>query len=785
MDTIINFLNDNPSIKLFAVILVIGVVLKIVYEILKVSKVLNIQDKSFMDTVYSILFKKSYLIKQARKALKQGMFARAGKIFEEIGDYKRALKTYEDGNEYNLMGDLYLKLKKETQAIEVYKNSGNIDGIIKLYIKRKNIEAAGNLLENNNRFQEAAELYYNYERYERAAQIYEKKGFYKKAAYIYEKSGNLKKAAQNFEKWFLTNADTAVGYQNTSQLDGDLFKAVELYMKINENDHAYQLLKKHNKFEKAAELALKIEKLDEAAQFYEKAQLPIKAAEIYEKIGQTKIAFQLRGEDAFARGDTLQAADCYLKGQDYTRAAELFEWDNNFEKAAYCYFMNQNYLSAADNYLKASNEEEAGKMFELGKEWKNAAEISLKYKKYQKAGELFEKAEDFYNAGVSFLKVDDDRRALANFQKVKSNSADFETAVTQMASLFLKNRKPQLVIEKIGKLLQNQPINKLNLEWYYALGQAYENAGNFKKAFEIFQGILTEDYSFKDIHQKLQEVEKLMKKYKEMEMVSENSGQRYKMLKKVGEGGMGVVFKAEDTVLQRIVALKILNASLIKDKVSLERFYTEARSTASLSHSNIVTVYDVGQINGDHFISMEFIEGENFMSLIRRKKEFSIPQILFIAIKILKALDYSHRKGITHRDIKPHNIMITRQKEIKIMDFGLAVIRGDYKKGETGIITGTPYYMSPEQIQGIKIDHRTDIYSTGATLFHLITGKVPFKGENIFYQHLFDPIPSVKEIRSDVPDKLIGIIEKCMEKKREDRYQSAQEILNQIKQIKL
>lgn len=146
MDTIIDFLNDNPTIKLFAIFLIIVIVLKIVYEILKVSKVLNIQDKSFLDTVYSILFKKSYLIKQAKKALKRGMFARAGKIFEEIGDHKRALKTYEAGQEFNLMGDLYLKLKKETQAIEVFKNSGNIDGIIKLYIRRKNIEAAGNLL---------------------------------------------------------------------------------------------------------------------------------------------------------------------------------------------------------------------------------------------------------------------------------------------------------------------------------------------------------------------------------------------------------------------------------------------------------------------------------------------------------------------------------------------------------------------------------------------------------------------------------------------------------------
>jgi serine/threonine-protein kinase len=128
--------------------------------------------------------------------------------------------------------------------------------------------------------------------------------------------------------------------------------------------------------------------------------------------------------------------------------------------------------------------------------------------------------------------------------------------------------------------------------------------------------------------------------------------------------------------------------------------------------------------------------------------------------------------------------MITRQKEIKIMDFGLAVIRGETRKGETGVITGTPYYMSPEQIQGTKIDHRTDIYSSGATLFHLVTGKVPFKGENVFYQHLFEALPNIKEFRDDAPDKMIEIVAKCMEKRREDRFQSAQEILNEIKLIK-
>jgi len=728
----------------------------------------------------------SKLIKQAKKALKEGDYYSAGKRYEEIGDYTGALRAYELGEYYNEMGDLYEKLNEVSKAIEVYRKSRNFDKLIELYLKKKNIVAAGHILEDNNRFQEAAELYYTHGRYEKAAQIYEKRGLYQKAADSYEKAGNLKKAAIYFEKWFLSHADTSVGFQSSNHLDNDLYKAVDLFIKIDEGERAYHLLVKNNKYEQAAKLALKLEKYEEAATLFEKAQMLGQAADAYDKINQSQRACRLRGEVALSQGNKGEAAEWFKKGEDYIRAAEFFEWEHEYGKAADCYSMIQNFIAASSNYLKAGKEEEAARMFELDGEWREAADIYFKFKNYKRAGKLYEKAGDFLYAGLSFLELKDDKRAMANFQQVNESSPHYERAVARIVEIFSRAGKSQLVTEKVEKLVKGKPMDQSNLEWYYILGQAYEDAGNFKKARDIFQGILSQDHSFRDVHKKLEEVETLIKKFKEMYSVDENSAMRYKILRKVGEGGLGVVYEAEDTKLKRIVALRVLDTRLIRDVISLEHFYSEARSTAALSHSNIVKVYDVGQIEDGHFISMEFIEGERFFEIIKKKKPFPVSDIFFIAVRVLNALDHAHKKGVLHRDIRPHNIMITHQKEIKVLDFGIAVIRGENSKIESGEFIDSSYYVSPEQIKGEEVDYRSDIYSTGVTLFHMITGKAPFEGEggrSIYFQHLFEPVPSIKEFRQDIPEELIKIVAKCMEKRKEDRYQRVQEILDEIKKI--
>jgi serine/threonine-protein kinase len=263
----------------------------------------------------------------------------------------------------------------------------------------------------------------------------------------------------------------------------------------------------------------------------------------------------------------------------------------------------------------------------------------------------------------------------------------------------------------------------------------------------------------------------------------------FKILRRLGRGGMATVYLAEQTSLHRNVAVKVLFKELVADNSYLERFRIEAKAAAGLNHPNIVQVYVIGEQDGIGYIAQEYVQGMNLREFLKKKGTPDLPVALHILKQVAAALQAASAAGIVHRDIKPENIMLTRKGEVKVADFGLARVQ---RSGEemnltaAGETMGTPLYMSPEQIQGDRLDARSDIYSFGVTAYCLLAGAPPFKGEtalSIALQHLNKEPPNLQEQRPDLPAALCQIVHKMMAKSPADRYPDAQSVLKDLKRL--
>lgn len=403
---------------------------------------------------------------------------------------------------------------------------------------------------------------------------------------------------------------------------------------------------------------------------------------------------------------------------------------------------------------------------------------------------------NYYYAAIECLKKGNIFQGVELLEQVTLQDAHYIKAKVLLGKAFLKKRNYNKAAAHFQKAYDHwceDPEGLVDdniIKLLYHLAYTFEKLGRLDDALKLYERVAAEDPLFREVSARLAKVkDKRARAIKAGEKklglpafskANDKEKNRYEKLDEIGKGGMGIVYRARDKVLGREVAMKVLNSHFKHDEKIVETFLREAKSLAALNHLNIVTIFDAGIEDGNYYIAMEFIEGRTVRELLKKKGFFRVSTSLALARQVLKALAYAHSKRVIHRDITTNNMMLTETKVVKLMDFGLARVVNQLHS-EQSIIGGTPYFMSPEQVEGAPIDHRTDIYSFGVCLFEMLTGQVPFPMENPGYHHLHTTPPDPQTLKKDLPRTLCDLILTCLEKNPKDRFQSADELLSALR----
>ncbi len=349
------------------------------------------------------------------------------------------------------------------------------------------------------------------------------------------------------------------------------------------------------------------------------------------------------------------------------------------------------------------------------------------------------------------------------------------------------------------------PVDDQMKDILYNLALDYERKRQFNKAAAVYEYVEEHDSKFKDVTERKK---KLILASDTMifgdgtlgaapsadGFLSTATGTkptlgRYEIQKQLGKGAMGIVYLGMDPRINRTTAIKTFRFSDEQNPEEVqkmkEKFFREAESAGTLSHPNIVTIYDAGDDQNLAYIAMEYLEGEDLEKYTRKENLLPVQKVIDYVASIAEALDYAHRKGIVHRDIKPANIMLLKSGVVKITDFGIARITAT-SQTQTGVVKGTPYYMSPEQFSGEKVDGRSDIFSLGTMFFQLLTGQLPFFGESpaaLMNQIMNVKHPDPKQINPKIVKPLVTIIDKALEKDRGKRYQNASRMASDLREV--
>jgi len=641
-----------------------------------------------------------------------------------------------------------VKEHKVSEAARLLVDDGRYQEAIALLMQKRRLREAAKIYLHVGDYKHAAEIFSSLKDHETAANCllkagdrpgaaaeYEKGGLHVQAANTYLQAGKLKEAARAFL--------TAKQYQ----------KAAAVYKELGEKKKAAAIMgawyKSTGDFVNAGKNLYAAGKVKEAGVAFALAGLHEKAAQLFEKVGEFGLAAKAR----LQAGDIETAAAHLERIGDIKAAIRLFEAAGKWNKVVECYKREKNWLALGN--------------------------IMMRLEKYDLAIEFYKRLtpldEGYLEAAMSMATIlegqGDTEGAIRKYSEIlefKGMAVSNAPALFALCTLCEKTNSPEVALPYIRQFRASGPVGEKAENWKNRLEQmVITSAQTMAVGLEVAEeGEVAAADGAVSLPQKA------------------GVSERYETVDKIGQGGHGVIYKAFDKVLGREVVLKFLFRNQVPSDMARRYFLREAKTTASLNHPNIVTLYDMGQIGDNLYIAMEFIDGVTLEDrMIEAGNRLPFEETISILEQLCEALQYAHDKTIIHRDIKPGNVMLTgpNMSVVKLMDFGLAKAL-DENPHKTLIICGTPLYMSPEQIAGDFVDHLSDIYSLGVLVFQMFSGRTPFPAANILAHHQFSPPPHPTTINKDVPIEVGDIILRTLEKKREDRYQSANRFARDLKE---
>jgi len=527
---------------------------------------------------------------------------------------------------------------------------------------------------------------------------------------------------------------------------------------------------------------------------YLRGDLPA-VARALERDGQAELGFRLLATKHQAEGQAGRAADFYESAGDLRAAAHLRLEQGDFSRSAALFEQAEEWVEAAKAHRLSGEILAAGECYERAIDYERAIEC------YRESGAIdrwltaLERFGEVFPAAKLALEHNQRPRAIRLLQRVEPTDSDFREACALLVEAFETEGHYDLAAGKLDEHIATFRPAFATADTYSRLAELWESAGHVERALDVLEDLRRREPTFPNIAARIEVLRK--QRSATGQLYSSSGGRpptdagatafvgdvRYELLEEIGRGGMGVVYRARDTRLDRTVALKRLPEVLRRHHPrALQFFLREAQSAARLNHPNIVTVYDADQQDGHFFITMELLEGQPLQAILHERGQLSPANVLGIARQACRGLEYAHGQGVIHRDVKTANLFVTAERVVKIMDFGLAKVLEEVR-GATTMVSGTPYYMSPEQVLGHDVDHRSDLYSLGVMLFELATGGVPFGEGEVAYHHRHSPAPDPRSLRADLPDSLSRLILDLLEKDPARRIQTAAEVLRVLTTI--